>query len=133
MKKYKSGIFTTIDGLKLIIKYRRSAVIFYIDKDQAGEEHNFLFQFTPKVFKELLEYIELIANKSWKNVVPKEANSFGSDYCEYYDKKFDNNGYLDIEQNSLYIGRPTLDSNKLYQFNKRKMESFIFDLKSVIQ
>jgi hypothetical protein len=62
-------------------------------------------------------------------LTPKEAQSEGADYYEYYDREFDNNGYLSIRDNALEIGRPILESNKLYQFNKKKMESFIYDFR----
>lgn len=88
--------FKAENGLGLIIKNRKSAVIFEIEVDsnaQENKDYEFLFQFPPEDFKELLEYIEAIANKSWLNLIPKEANSMGADYFEYYDKKLDNNGY----------------------------------------
>ena len=133
MKNVK--IFKSENGLELIVKHRRSAVIFEIREDSLEgreEDYQFRFRFNEEDFKELFEYLKDISNKSWQNIVPKEANSFGSDYFEYYDRKLDNNGYLDIESNTLFVKRPSSDSNKLYQFNKRKMESFLYDYERLI-
>lgn len=65
--------------------------------------------------------------KVWKNFQPKEADSWGSDYDEFYDKKTDNNGYL-FFRNGLNFDSPSDETTLLYRFNKRKMESFIYDL-----
>lgn len=125
--------FKDLNGFELVIKNRKSAVIFEIDQNKANSNYKFSFKFTSEDFNELLKYIETIANESWTNVKPKEADSIGSDYYEYYDKELDDNGYLTIEQNILLIERPSLDSKRLYQFNKRKMESFIYSLKKVVE
>ena len=127
-----SRIFKTVNDLELIVKNRKSAIIFETKQNQTNKDYRFLFQFTSEDFKELLEYIEIIAKKSWLNLTPKEANSMGADYFEYYDKKLENNGCLIIKPNILIIERPSLESNKLYQFNKRKIESFIYDFRKLL-
>lgn len=64
----------------------------------------------------------------WKDFNPKEANNFSSDYNEYYDKELDNNGYLAFHKTKcLTFYRPMPDNNRLYIFNKRRAESFIYD------
>jgi hypothetical protein len=126
----KIKVFTSVNGLELIVKNRKSAVIFEMNQNQLNDKHEVIFAFEPKDFAHLLDYIETISNESWVHLTPKEANSLGSDYYEYYDKKLDNNGYLSIGENMLTIDRPFLESNKLYQFNKRKMESFLYDVKT---
>jgi hypothetical protein len=77
---------------------------------------------------EFIEYIQLVSSKVWNNLTPKEAQSEASDFFEYYDKELDNNGYLRIGESILLIERPSLESNRMYQFNKRKMESFLYVL-----
>ncbi|MBA3926561.1 hypothetical protein [Listeria rustica] len=37
------------------------------------------------------------------------------------------NRYIPVKDSHLRIERPTRDDSRLYQFNKRKMESFIYD------
>ncbi|KEI94965.1 hypothetical protein [Clostridium botulinum] len=123
--------FKTIDGLELIVMHRTSAIILEL-KEVPKNKYTFFLNFEPNIFKELLNYIETISNESWSNVTPKECNSFGSDYEEYYDRKLDNNGFISIYPNSIRVQRPSLESNKLYQFNKRKLESFIYDFRKAI-
>lgn len=125
----KSRTFETTNNYKLTIKNRKSAVIFEIDEDQANKHYQYWFAFTPDGFIDFIKYIEEIAIESWLNLQPKEADSLGSDYYEYYDRELDNNGYITIRNNGLLIERPSLESNRLYQFNKKKMESFIYDLR----
>lgn len=124
-----SKTFTDTNGLDLIVKNTKSAVILEIG--QNSNKYNLKFNFTSEVFKELLRYIESISYKVWGNLSPKEPTGLGSDYSEYYDRKLDNNGYLSINRNFLLIERPSLESEKLYQFNKGKMESFIYDFKKI--
>lgn len=126
-------VFKSENGLELIVRHRRSAVILEASEDtvlKISERKNkyfFKFKFSEDAMLTLLDYLLEVSNKSWKNIEPKEANSLGSDYYEYYDRKLDNNGYLDISENLIKLERPSVDSNKLYQFNKRKMESFLYD------
>ncbi|QNR65479.1 hypothetical protein IAQ67_16460 [Paenibacillus peoriae] len=128
----KTKIFTGIDGLELIVNSRKSAVIFEMNHNQMNNKCSVTYNFEIKDFIELYKYVEIISNESWDNFTPKEANSLGADYYEYYDREHDNNGYLYLREDMLKIDRPLLESNKLYQFNKRKMESFIYDLKKIV-
>ncbi|PFB88863.1 hypothetical protein COE48_27060 [Bacillus thuringiensis] len=129
----ESRTFTSGNGLELIIKSRKSAVILEMEQSKTNDKYHFTFEFNQTVFMELLEYIEVISNKSWSNLNPKECDSLGADYYEYYDRPLDNNGYLDISKYKLGIERPSLESGRLYQFNKKKMESFIYDFKKIIE
>jgi hypothetical protein len=125
--------FKSIDGLELLVKNRKAAVIFEIVKVRVDKQYNFNFRFDPEIFKELLEHLELVANQSWDNLNPKEANSLGADYWEYYDKELDNDGSLLIKDCGLSMSRPSAESNRLYKFNKRKMESFIYDFRKLME
>ncbi|MGG1650484.1 hypothetical protein ABHN03_16830 [Paenibacillus sp. NRS-1775] len=127
----KTKIFICDDGKELIIKHRKSAVIFEMNRNQINNKYKVTYNFELKDFVELYNYIKMIANEAWTNLSPKEADSLGSDYYEYYDKELDTNGYLRIGKNTIYIDRPTLDGHKLYQFNKKKMESFIYDFEKL--
>lgn len=119
-------IFKTIDGMDFVIKEMKNFIIFEINQD--SNDYNFSFNFEEDVFSELTAYIEETCNKKWKNFEPKEANSLRSDYFEYYDRKLDNNGYLSLLNNGFKIERPSLDSLKLYQLNKARLESLIYDI-----
>lgn len=127
-------IFEDKYGLELIISYRKSAIIFEVNNiPEIQDEDNFQFIFDSRTFKELFEYLYEIANKSWTDIQLKECNSMGSDYAEYYDRKLDNNGYLGLRENKLIMERVSEDNNKLYQFNKPKIQSFLYDFKKLIK
>lgn len=119
--------FEALNGLKLNVTNRKSAVIFELDQSQTEGKYQFELEFSQEKFQEFLNHIKSVSNDSWKGLVPKKADSMGADYWEYYDRELDNNGYLSLNNNTLKIERPSLESGKLYQFNKKKMESFIFD------
>ncbi|WP_142415429.1 hypothetical protein [Hathewaya massiliensis] len=126
-------IFKTIDDLELIVINRRSAVIFQIGNTNEEGKFDFSLKFNSDIFKELFEHLKEVSDKSWSDISPKEADSLGADYCDYYDRQLDSDGSLLIRKDMLRISRPALESNKLYQFNKRKMESFLYDFKKVLE
>ncbi|AEZ50460.1 hypothetical protein F400_gp013 [Bacillus phage BCD7] len=121
--------FTDKSGQQLIISSNKSSVVFGTSHN-AEEVFTFKFKFDPIEFMELLVYLEEVANKAWSNLEPRVADSDSSDYYSYYDRPLDSEGYLSIGDNTLTIERPALTSNRLYKFNKRRMESFIHDIKA---
>jgi hypothetical protein len=141
----KEKIFTDINGEHLIVKHRKSAVFFerIADLEKENRYHPDLisieelkrtYYFTEVMFKSFCDYCNHIANESWKNFSPKEADSWGADYDDYYDQDFDNNGSLIIRKNEMFIEGPYSQPKKngervrLIKFNKRKFESFVYDL-----
>lgn len=149
----KERIFTDINGEQLIIRHRKSAVFFMREADLtkkdkykspysisdyvAMEELERKYRFGKEMFKELLIYLEMVALDAWKGFEPKVADSFGADHCEYYDKEFDNNGYATINSDYLFLEAPNQPKEngsciRMYKFNKRKFESFIYDFKQSI-
>lgn len=153
----KERIFTDENNEQLIVQHRKSAVFFLrkadIEKPNSysvqnakngfGKQHEPYvcatelkrsYRFSDEVFKEFHSYCSLIANESWSNFKRKGVDSWSSDYDDYYDKDFDNNGNLSIQTNGMKIGGPYTQLKcsgeivRLIKFNKRKFESFIFDL-----
>lgn len=116
----------------LVVKHRKSAIIFENANGKKEREERFNYLFTKEEFKEFATYIKVIANESWTNITPKEAHSWGSDYDEYYDRRYDDNGSLSINENGLLIFAPYWSVDTLYQFNKPKIQSFIYDLEKLI-
>lgn len=112
----------------LVIKHRKSAIIIENADGKKEKEERFEYKFSTEGFKEFADYIKGIANEAWTNVLPKEADSLGSDYAEYYDRKYDANGDLAITNNGILIHAPYWSTDTLYQFNKAKIQSFIYDL-----
>lgn len=116
----------------LVVKHRKSAIIFENAGGKKEKEERFSYEFTEEGFKHFATYIEEIANKAWRNLTPKEADSFSSDYGEYYDRKYDDNGSLSINGASLLIIAPYWSVDTLYQFNKPKIQSFIYDMRKKV-
>lgn len=79
------------------------------------------------ITSELIQALTEAGEFAWKNLKYHEANSFGNDYYEYYDRELDSEGYLRIIKGFLVFDRPA-DSYKLYQFNKAKFQTFMYDL-----
>lgn len=115
----------------LVVKHRKSAIIFENDSGKKERESKFSYHFTEEDFKDFAMYIEEIAQEAWTNVVPKEATSAAADYEEYYDRKYDDNGDLYIRDNGILINAPYWSVDTLYQFNKPKIQSFIYDLRMI--
>ena len=130
----KVKAFETIDNRILIVKNKKSAVLFELEHESQMSMYKFRFTFDSKTFKELVSYLETSSIETWGKMNLRDATSDASDYFEYYDKEFDNNGYLRISRatdNCLAFERPILESLHLYKFNKRKMETFLYDLKKL--
>lgn len=123
--------FNTLNNEELIIKSLRSSIIFETNEESPMKlKYNFIF--SNEVLKDIYDTLNEMGILIWKEITPKEATSEGSDYFEYYDKELDNNGYLEIFSNSLIIERPSVQSKRLYKFNKSKFQSFIYDLEKTI-
>lgn len=117
-------VFTDEHKRKLIVRVNRSNIQIHTERKDL-----LYYQFDLNVA--LFKFLKEQAVKVWKTFTPKEADSFGSDYWEFYDRNTDNNGYLEI-RNELRFQSPNDETTLLYQFNKRRMESFIYDIESLI-
>ena len=115
-------------GVNLIIESNKNNIIFKTDSKNVKRDYYLNVYFNKEVFEELIKYTESISNKIWNDFTPKEADSISSDYTEYYDRKYDNNGCLSIGENFFRIERPCIECPYMYKFNKRRMESFMYDL-----
>lgn len=122
--------FIDKNGANLVVKYDKRNIILETDNKNIVKNYFLRLYFEEDVFKELGDYLETIARQIWCDFSPQEATSLSSDYGEYYDRKYDNNAGLSLYKNScLIIEKPSTDSLYMYKFNKRRMESFIHDLK----
>ena len=120
----KETIFNDGHGRKLIVRVNRSNIQIHTEEKQILDYRFYLDS------DEILHYLKEQAIKIWKSFHPKEADSFGADYADFYDKATDNNGYLEYRDEMLIFGSPSKETTLLFQFNKRKMESFIYDMES---
>lgn len=122
--------FIDKNGANLIIEHNKTNIVFKTDNKNIKNKYNLVLYFNKNTFKEITKCLEDISKELWTDFNPKEANSLSSDYYEYYDRKYDSNGYLSIStKNTLKIESPCEDCPYMYKFNKRRMESFIYDLK----
>lgn len=120
----KETIFNDGHGRKLIVRVNRSNIQIHTEEKQILDYRFYLDS------DEILHYLKEQAIKIWKSFRPKEADSFGADCADFYDKATDNNGYLEYRDEMLIFGSPSKETTLLFQFNKRKMESFIYDMES---
>lgn len=94
------------------------------------------FNFNEHGQKELYEYLKQIGSEAWTNFEPKVANSMGADFESYWDKDMGDEGNLSLGSGRrifLEFSAPYQPAHKdgvvrLYKFNKRKFESFVYDL-----
>lgn len=112
----------------LVVKHRRSAIILEHADGKDPQTSKYDFTFSENELIAFADHLYAAANEAWKGIMPKEAASMGADYDEYYDRRYDNNGYLTITDKGISIEAPHLSEDTLYQFNKAKIQSFIYDL-----
>ena len=116
-------VFEDEHGRKLIVRVNRSNIQIHTERKDFLDYRFHLDNV------DLLKFLKEQAEKVWKSFTPRTADSFGADYWEFYDKATDNNGYLRISNDGVIVfGSPSVETTLLYQFNKRRMESFIYDL-----
>ena len=116
-------------GANLIIKHNKTNIVLETDNKNIRNDYVLKLHFDDDILKELRSYLETIAKQIWCDFTPKEADSLSSDYAEYYDRKSDNNAYLNLyKHGNLRIEKPSKDTLYMYKFNKKRMESFIYDL-----
>lgn len=120
----KDKVFKDEHGRQVIVRTNRSNIQIRSKEKQILDYRFYLDS------DEILRYLKEQATKVWKSFSPREADSFGADYWEFYDRKTDNNGYLEVGKGVLVFESPSKETTLLYQFNKRKMESFIYDMES---
>lgn len=128
-------VFRTENGYVLTIITNKTNIQLEVEDSQGNElpdYKNHKLAFNTEIFKEIYHVLEEAANKVWKSLVLKEVDNFGNDYYEYYDRELDNNGYLDISRNQLTLSRVFEGSKRVYQFNKQKMGTFLYDFKNLV-
>lgn len=106
----------------------KTNIELHVDSEKMREE----IEFTKEEFKNFVEELKSKAITIWKDSFElKEITSMGNDYWEYYDRKYDNNGYLSVGKRTnsymVTIERPSEDSHRFYQLNKAKSQTFIND------
>ncbi|MCC4383731.1 hypothetical protein LMB54_07935 [Limosilactobacillus reuteri] len=117
-------IFKDEHGRKVIVRVNKSNIQIHTEEKKIIDYRFYLDS------DEILHYLKEQATRIWKSFHPKEADSLSSDYFEFYDRGTDANGYLEYRNEGLIFESPSEETTLLYQFNKRRMESFIYDMGS---
>lgn len=120
----KERVFEDGHGRKVIVRVTRSNIQIHSEKKDLLD-YRFYLDST-----DLLKFLKEQALRIWKSFHPKEADSLSSEYFEFYDRRTDANGYLEFRDETLILESPSEETTLLYQFNKRRMESFIYDMES---
>lgn len=119
------------DGKMLVVLKVGKSIVLELPHLAGVKEHDsILLEFKLNEFKVFTNKLKELAVIVWGNIEPKEAISEASDYYEYYDKELDNNGYFTFNASKGFIQVcQVYDNNsRIYKFNKRKMQSLLFDL-----
>lgn len=110
-----------------------------ITREKTGIDLNVLSDFMEErlvfnkgEFKDLIDELKTVALEIWGDKFElKEVTGMGNDYYEYYDRKYDNNGYLSVVKKYndfiVKIERPCKESHRFYRLNKAKAQTFIND------
>lgn len=77
---------------------------------------------------EYLKAVKEAADNAWPNIKPKVADSWGAEYDEMYDTKRDVNYEIGGLRRVVQICGYPEDNQANYDFNKRRMQSYLFDL-----
>lgn len=130
----KEKEFESMSGSILKVVTNRSNLQFVLpDNEVIGDHPERVYLFDKKTHQKFVNYLLNEGNSIWKDFTPKEVNSLGSDYYDYYDKKYDNNGYLSIDGNkAINITACWNAESRLYQFTKAKLQSFVYDLLNLL-
>ena len=123
-----SMVLCTVNGAKnpiiLVSDKRRLRIISPYGMGD-GDRH-FMVHSEGEVKRICKIILENGLKNSWPNAVPKNYDSMGADYYECYDRFSDSNGTLTFTP--VRIDIDACSSETLYVFNKRKFESFMFDV-----
>ena len=134
----KIEVFNLQDGKELHVIQNRTNILMELHNWPENIEGQHLrgwieLNFQKQDDERYYQVINEMANKVWKNINIKEADNYGNDYDEYYDRMLDNNGglrivTLDDGHFNLKVSQVFAGSSRVYQFNKQKVGTFIYDL-----
>lgn len=134
----KIEVFNLQDGKELHVIQNRTNILMELHNWPDNIEGQHLrgwieLNFQKQDDERYYQVINEMANKVWNNINIKEADNYGNDYDEYYDRSLDNNGglrivKLDDGHFNLKVSQVFAGSPRVYQFNKQKVGTFIYDL-----
>lgn len=128
MKKIKCIELANGNFIKVVSRPHKVTVSIYpISKITVGLYADATADISEKA-DEYFKAVKEAAENAWPNIKPKIADSWGADYAEMYDGKRDVNYELDGLRKFVGICGYPEDDQANYDFNKRRMQSYLFDL-----
>lgn len=122
---------TALDGTEITIRQRKSTVVIDLVHNDPTETY-YPLEFTPDGYIAAMNCIKTAAQQAWPNIKPKKYTTESSHYNNYFDQELREYGFLFIgSSNYMSITKPDKHNKRLYQFTKRKMESFLFDVQTI--
>lgn len=128
MKKTKSIELDNGSFIKIMSRPHKVTISIYpISKITAELYADAKANITGKA-DEYLKAVKEAADNAWPNIKPEVADSLGADYDEMYDTKRDANYEIGGLRRVVQICGYPEDDQANYDFNKRRMQSYLFDL-----
>lgn len=131
----KGFLVDSKDGNDLIVIQVGKSIVLELPHLAGKKDYSQqVIKLSTNAFKTFYEKLKELAEITWGNIEPKEATSEASDYYEYYDKELDNNGYFsfNVSKGCIQVTQVYEFNSRVYKFNKRKMQSLLFDLEEEV-
>lgn len=111
--------------------FKKGKSIIFENASMKPYETRVFFELDQEGLDSFYRQLLKLAVEVWGTIDLKEVTGLGNDYGEYYDRELDNDGSALICQEGIGFDPPAphLESNRLYRFTKRKIETYLFDLK----
>ncbi|PEE33749.1 hypothetical protein CN271_20830 [Bacillus cereus] len=123
-------VFEDAQGSKLYVSPKSKSVEFLADTDHSGK-----FLFDEEESTNLINYLMDLGKRVKPDFAPKYGNSAGSDMYEYYDRKYDNNGYCNatrrLDTVVISFDKPYGSEERLYLMTMPKLADLLWAIKKV--
>lgn len=122
-----------VNEQRLVIRTNRKGVYF----DRApGKRYTSMFQFVYEFDDEGIDYLaemlEEFGYDVWGDLfeVKKRDERKVSDYYEQFETEYQDWSHLEIDGHLVIVTAPMNSEKLMYRFSRRKLESFIYDLRN---
>lgn len=127
----KREIFTDQCGQRLLVLSTSTELSLSLRLEEGLRVR---YTFDDTTFAQLYKYIHREAEKIWGPLEIHPVKGVSEDYTMYKQKKYKGlaEGTLKIGRNKLELaGRASWDYPELFQYTKRKVETFLFDFRRI--
>ncbi len=130
LKNREIVVFDDIRGNKLYVSPKAKSVEFLTDSKHDGK-----FIFNKEEAENLINYLVELGKRVKPDFAPKYGNSAGSDMYEYYDRKYDNNGYCNatrrLDTVVINFDKPYGSEERLYLMTMPKLADLLWAINEV--